>query len=177
MSRRRFLILLAVAYVPLLLGLTWMLWPRTGRSADDAAGCRGPDCLRVRFITKPENLGVIAQSARAIVFVDYPVSVPARLNCERHLGGIALLQKQHAALNLDFYIVDHVGDDWTVDWIAGLNDPRLEEEATAGNGLILWLEHGKVLRMLAGHEIERTPRRIETLTLEVWARAWWGWRA
>jgi hypothetical protein len=166
------------ALIALSLGLSvwvsFMVWNTSHPVPFDHTTTKTDDdtsVLRVQMVVKGEGIGSIAKCPRAIVFVDYPFSVPAQRNGEHFLRGVLSLRRYEPGLAADFFWVEcDSGDEaWWKEWIDSFHDQRIESEATAGNGFLIWLEHGRVVQFETGDEMSG-PSRVRKRTLEVWGK-------
>lgn len=124
--------------------------------------------LTIRLIKGRTGAAAIQRAQRAIVFVDSPYSVNA-LNAGQHfLRGMVYVSQRSIAINAEVYWIENDAEDWCKEWITSLGEDGLMEVAVpVGNGAILWMEAGKVVRFQLGHEIGGAYE-IKELTFKLW---------
>jgi hypothetical protein len=124
--------------------------------------------FRVRLVKDKSDASAIYKAPRAIVFVDAPYSVYAAKNGQQFLSGMFYLTKSDPAVQPEVLWIEDDNAEWCKEWIVSLGVDGLREVAVpVGNGAILWMEYGKVVRFQLGHEI-RSASEIKKTTLEVW---------
>jgi hypothetical protein len=138
--------------------------PSTGPRVVDFEG----QSLNVRLVKDKTAAAAIAQARRAVVFVDAPYSVYALKNGQQFLRGMLYVSQKAPAVNAEVYWIENDAEDWCKGWITALGvDGLIEVAVPVGNGAILWMESGKVVRFQPGQEIQGAYE-IKESTLQLW---------
>jgi hypothetical protein len=130
-----------------------------------------PEVPRIQhavFVKTRAETVAITRARRAIVYIGARYSVPAGLNRDVFLRALGDVAQRDPSINCDsFWINDY---EWYPEWLNYLDEPQLSDIGWPGrHGLVLWMESGRVVRLLSCSELQETAPMVET-TLRLWGR-------